>query len=123
MEKEKQKDAEELASREVENLKEMLSQLNAKVDSQFRFTRNVVVLCTLTIIGVMVFTITAIFESLPSQIIAHVMSNLEHIVTEWRAYESFNRERDAAKAREAEANAEKPAAQTEDKGEKSQESK
>ncbi|MBZ0189811.1 MAG: hypothetical protein K8F91_26435 [Candidatus Obscuribacterales bacterium] len=69
------------------DLDERLTQLSQKVDDQFRFTRNVLVLCTLTIIGVMVFTVTQIFNSLPSQIILNYMSNLDQIVAEWKACE------------------------------------
>ncbi|MCA9805315.1 MAG: hypothetical protein KC777_25270 [Cyanobacteria bacterium HKST-UBA02] len=81
------------------DLDERLTQLSQKVDDQFRFTRNALVLCTLTIIGVMVFTITQIFNSLPSQIIFNYMSNLDQIVAEWKACE-FVQEHRNRKTRE-----------------------
>jgi hypothetical protein len=66
---------------------EQFAVLNKKVDDQFRFTRSVIVLCTLANLGLAIFTILATFQSLPSQITAHYMSNLEPIVRLWRQYE------------------------------------
>ncbi len=67
---------------------EQFAVLNKKVDDQFRFTRSVIVLCTLANLGLAIFTILATFQSLPSQITAHYMSNLEPIVRLWRQYET-----------------------------------
>ncbi|MDZ4835493.1 MAG: hypothetical protein SGJ27_17095 [Candidatus Melainabacteria bacterium] len=69
--------------------------LNKKVDDQFRFTRSVIVLCTLAHLGLTIFTILATFQSLPSQMTAQYMSNLEPVVRLWRQYEMLldNQER------------------------------
>ncbi len=71
--------------REVE---EQFSLLNKKIEEQFRFTRNVIVLCTLTILGIIVFTVTTTLEALPPLVISHCMVNLDQIVTEWKACEA-----------------------------------
>ena len=70
--------------REVE---EQFALLNKKIEEQFRFTRNVIVLCTLTILGIIVFTVTTTLEALPPLVISHCMVNLDQIVTEWKACE------------------------------------
>ena len=72
-------------------LEKLLEQINKRLDEQFRFTRFVVLLCGMTIIGVLVFTVLMTFQSLPAQIIAHYMSNLEPIVYEWKSYEEIAR--------------------------------
>jgi len=66
---------------------EQFAQLSKKVDDQFRFTRTVIVLCTLVNLGLVIFTILATFQSLPSQVNAHYMSNLEPVVRLWHQYE------------------------------------
>lgn len=71
------------------DLEEQFSQLSKKVDEQFRFTRTVIVLCTLANLGLLIFTILATFQSLPSQVNAHYMSNLEPVVRIWRQYEAL----------------------------------
>jgi len=63
--------------------------LTKKVDDQFRFTRSVIVLCTLANLGLVIFTVLATFQSLPSQMTAHSMSNLEPVVRLWRQYEAL----------------------------------
>lgn len=68
---------------------EQLAQLSKKVDDQFRFTRTVIVLCTLVNLGLLIFTILATFQSLPSQVNAHYMSNLEPVVRLWHQYEKL----------------------------------
>ncbi|MBX3074269.1 hypothetical protein KF913_10100 [Candidatus Obscuribacterales bacterium] len=68
-------------------LDEQFAQLSKKVDDQFRFTRTVIVLCTLVNLGLVIFTILATFQSLPSQVNAHYMSNLEPVVRLWHQYE------------------------------------
>ncbi|HEY9777386.1 MAG TPA: hypothetical protein V6C81_26725 [Planktothrix sp.] len=74
-----------------------LSELKKKVDDQSRFTRSLILICTLTIWAVQVYTLTEIFNSLPSAILLHDMANLEKIVYEWNVIES-----NAAKAKGSE---------------------
>lgn len=73
--------------REIED---KFSELNKKIEDQFRFTRNVIALCTLTIIGVLIFTIMSAADSLPPRIIFHYMSNLDGIVRQWDACEKLH---------------------------------
>lgn len=68
---------------------EQFGQLTKRVDDQFRFTRSVIVLCTLANLGLTIFTILATFQSLPSQMTAHYMSNLEPVIRIWRQYEAL----------------------------------
>jgi hypothetical protein len=70
-------------------LEEQFALLSKKVDEQFRFTRTVIVLCTLVNLGLLIFTILATFQSLPSQCNAHYMSNLEPVVRLWHQYENL----------------------------------
>ncbi len=71
------------------DFEEQFALLNKKIEEQFRFTRNVIVLCTLTILGIIVFTVTTTLEALPPLVISHCMVNLDQIVTEWKACEAF----------------------------------
>lgn len=65
-----------------------LEQLAKRIDDQARFTRNVIWLCTLTVIGVLFFTLTEIFNGMPQAVILHYMANIEPIVQEWHAAET-----------------------------------
>jgi len=65
-----------------------IAQLSKKIDEQARFTRSVTIICTLTILGVMFYTLTEMFSNLPGAIILHYMANLEKIVTEWNAIQN-----------------------------------
>lgn len=69
-------------------LEEKFAEVNKKIDDQFRFTRNVIALCTLTVIGVLIFTFTTSIDSLPTRVLFHYMSNLDKIVSEWKACET-----------------------------------
>ena len=62
--------------------------LAKKIDDQARFTRSVVIICTLAVLGVMFYTLTEVFTSLPQAVVLHYMANLEPIVKEWHAAES-----------------------------------
>jgi hypothetical protein len=62
--------------------------LAKKIDDQARFTRSVTIICTLSILGVMFYTLTEVFGSLPQAVVLHYMANLEPIVKEWHAAES-----------------------------------
>lgn len=83
----------------AKTLEEQFAILSKKVDEQFKFTRYVVVLCTLVTIGLMIFTVLMTFESLPTQITLHFMSNLEPIVVQWRSIEMIQKAKDEARVR------------------------
>ncbi len=89
--------------REIE---EKFNELNRRIEDQFRFTRNVIALCTLTIIGVLIFTFTTTMDSLPARMILHYMSNLDGIVTEWKACETVLSNRQEARKRQNRSQAE-----------------
>lgn len=86
-----------------------LAQLSKKIDEQARFTRSVVIICTLTILGVVFYTMTEMFSSLPANIVLYFMGNMEKIVYEWKAIETSISHR---AARPAPAPAPPPAAAT-----------
>ncbi|HNB24750.1 MAG TPA: hypothetical protein PKZ32_20180 [Candidatus Melainabacteria bacterium] len=65
-----------------------IAQLSKKIDEQARFTRSVVIICTLTILGVVFYTMTEMFSSMPANIVLHFMGNMEKIVYEWKAIET-----------------------------------
>jgi hypothetical protein len=80
--------------------------LAKKIDDQARFTRSVTIICTLAMLGVMFYTLTEVFSSLPQAVILHAMANLEPIVKEWHAAESNIRNGEiqaASKAKSSEA--------------------
>ena len=66
-----------------------IAQLATKVDEQARFTRSVTIICTLTVLGVMFYTLTEMFNNLPQAFVLHYMANLQKIVTEWNACEDI----------------------------------
>ena len=64
-----------------------LQGLAKKVDDQARFTRSVVICCTLAIVGTTFYSLTEMFSNLPALIVLQYMSNLEKIVYEWKSVE------------------------------------
>jgi hypothetical protein len=62
-----------------------LATLAKKIDEQARFSRSVSIICTLSILGVMFYTLTEMFSNLPNMIILQFMGNLEKINQEWKA--------------------------------------
>ncbi|HEY9754398.1 MAG TPA: hypothetical protein V6C97_04500 [Oculatellaceae cyanobacterium] len=62
--------------------------LAKKIDDQARFTRSVTIICTLSILGVMFYTLTEVFGGLPQAVVLHYMANIEPIVKEWKTAES-----------------------------------
>ncbi len=83
---------------------EQLGQLHKKVEEQFRFTRNLIVLCTLVNLGLLIFTMLSLFQTLPSQVNAHFMSNLEPIVIMWRQYNAIQESQDVLRHESVKAN-------------------
>ncbi|SRR5579883_2147045 len=84
-------------------LEEQIAQLAKRVDEQFKFTRTVIVLCTLVTIGLTIFTVLLTFESMPAQITFYCMSNMEPIVKQWKQVEAAfeaQKARSAAKQKE-----------------------
>lgn len=69
------------------DLEKTISQLSRKIDEQARFTRSVIVICTLAVLGVMFYTLTELFSKLPGSIVMHYRSNLDEIVKEWKMCE------------------------------------
>lgn len=65
-----------------------LAALAKKIDEQARFTRSVSIICTLSILGVMFYTLTEMFSNLPNMIILQFMGNLEKINQEWKAIDN-----------------------------------
>lgn len=80
------------------DLEEQFAQLTKKMEEQFRFTRFAVVLCCLTNIGILIFTMMTTFESLPFTVLGHYESNLDRIVHEWIRYEDYARAQEAVRA-------------------------
>ena len=62
-----------------------LATLAKKIDEQARFSRSVSIICTLSILGVMFYTLTEMFSNLPNMIILQFMGNLEKINQEWNS--------------------------------------
>ncbi len=75
--------------------------LAKKIDDQARFSRSVTIICTLAILGVLFYTSTEMFASLPQAVILHYMANIEPIVKEWNAAQSNLRANQSNEAREA----------------------
>jgi hypothetical protein len=65
-----------------------LEQIGKKIDEQARFTRSVVIICTLSILGVTHYTLIEIYGSLPANCVMHFMGNMEKIVAEWKLIEA-----------------------------------
>jgi hypothetical protein len=72
---------------ELKDLELQIAQLSKKIDEQMRIARNVQVLCTTLIVGIIFFIFTQTIEHMPSMIVLHFMSNLDSIVKEWRQAE------------------------------------
>ncbi len=70
-----------------------LAALAKKIDEQARFTRSVSIICTLSILGVMFYTLTEMFSNLPNMIILQFMGNLEKINQEWKAIDNSQKAR------------------------------
>ena len=73
-----------------------LATLAKKIDEQARFTRSVSIICTLSILGVMFYTLTEMFSNLPNMIILQFMGNLEKINQEWKAIDASTKSRTKA---------------------------
>jgi len=74
-----------------------VAQLAKKVDEQARFTRSVCIICTLTILGVMFYTLTEIFNTLPQAFVLSYMGNLKMIKQEWNAIQDIKARQDINK--------------------------
>ncbi|HEY9679948.1 MAG TPA: hypothetical protein V6C76_18240 [Drouetiella sp.] len=72
-----------------------LAALAKKIDEQARFSRSVSIICTLSILGVMFYTLTEMFSNLPNMIILQFMGNLERINQEWAAIDAAHAKSDA----------------------------
>jgi hypothetical protein len=72
----------------TEGIDRVLAEIAKKVDDQARFTRGVVVVCTLSILGVIFYTLTSTISTLPDLILAKFMGNMERVDQEWRLIEA-----------------------------------
>jgi hypothetical protein len=72
----------------TEGIDRALAEIAKKVDDQARFTRGVVVVCTLSILGVIFYTLTSTISTLPDLILAKFMGNMERVDQEWRLIEA-----------------------------------
>jgi len=70
--------------------KDIVSELNKKIDDQARFTRIVTVLCCLSVIGCMFYALTSMISVMPDLMVAKVLSNVENIHTEWTAIDRIS---------------------------------
>jgi hypothetical protein len=66
----------------------LLARLSKKIDDQSRFTRAVMVICTLAIIAVTFYSLTSLVSVLPDLVLAHFMGNLEQVQTQWKLVEN-----------------------------------
>ena len=60
----------------------ILAQLSKKLDDQMRFTRIVIVMCTLAVVGVLYFIMTSELAVLPDLVLGRFMGNMETLVNE-----------------------------------------
>lgn len=72
--------------------------LATKMERESRFTRSLLVICTVANLGVMFYGITEIYKSLPLVIIANYMANLDKIVYQTKAIEMTMPHKGAAPA-------------------------
>ncbi|MBC7997833.1 MAG: hypothetical protein IAF58_07815 [Leptolyngbya sp.] len=75
-------------SEDYSSIESSLAQLSKRIDEQARFTRSVVIICTLTVLGVVFYTMTEVFSSLPANILLHFMGNMEKVYHEWKLFDS-----------------------------------
>ncbi len=83
---------------EGNDLNKVLTDLSNKIDSQARFTRSLVVICCMAVIGVIYYTFIQLFNTLPDQIIMTYMGKLSDIQTQWKVIENTQIKNAAAKA-------------------------
>jgi hypothetical protein len=81
----------------TEGSERVLAELAKKIDDQARFTRGVVVVCTLSTLGVIFYTLTSIVSTLPDLILAKYMGNMERVYQEWRLIEATQKRVDMNK--------------------------
>lgn len=63
------------------------SMLMTKVERESRFTRIVVVICTIANLTVLVFGMMKTFEAMPPQLLAYFMENMDAIVMQEKGVE------------------------------------
>ncbi len=64
---------------------DLVSTLNKKIDDQARFSRIVIVLCCLAVIGCISYAISSLVYAMPDLMVAKLMSNMEAFHSEWKA--------------------------------------
>jgi hypothetical protein len=60
-----------------------LAELAKKIDDQSRFTRSLMIICTLIIVGFGIVALIETFNGIPSATVMQYMANLDSIVKEW----------------------------------------
>lgn len=72
---------------EGSELDKVLAELNNKIDHQARFTRSLVLGSAMIIIGVIYYSVSELFHTLPDVIVLTYMARLNDIVTQWKLIE------------------------------------
>ncbi len=83
---------------EETNSADKFALLSSKVERESRFTRSLVVICTVANIGVSFYALTQTFSTLPAVVWATFMSNLDKTHTQWSAYEMIRERANASNA-------------------------
>ncbi len=65
-----------------------LALLSKRIEDQSRFTRSVVVICTLLILGINFYTSTTMIGVLPQLFVTNIMGNMEPLVQQFNLVES-----------------------------------
>jgi len=79
----------------TEGSENLLAVLSKKIDDQARFTRGVVVICTLAIIAVVFYSLTSLVSVIPGLVLAELMGNLEQVQTQWKLIDTARSPRHA----------------------------
>lgn len=69
---------------------DIFAQLSKKIDDQARFTRMLVVVCCLAIVGSMFYSLSSLIATIPDLMLAKFLGNLENIQTEWQLVEQLH---------------------------------
>ena len=66
------------------------ARLAKKIDDQARFTRMLVVVCCLAVLGSMFYSLTSLVNLLPDLVMARLMGNLDTVQREWQTLEKLS---------------------------------
>jgi len=82
--------------------KEIVAQVVKKIDQSSVLTRLVVVICCLTVLASMFYTLTSLVQVLPEIVVAKVIGNVDLLRREWHALDKLEVLREQAKLKEKE---------------------